>query len=353
VTVPDGRSDGDTDGGGTDGGGTDDGSTDDSPGSGHQELPPDERELLAAFDRLSPEGSLRWGFDDAMRRVKASVAEVPDLQPWPGLPDDLWERGRSARVGERFVGDVAGVLAGLLADDARRSATEAVSTANRATWDALRYLEARLGRLEARLDPIGLVPSLPDLPAPEVGGRLADVLRFLRPSEGPGTGTTRTVVVGELGDRTLWDGISTGADHDDRVRGVDPRAAVVWRSWSAAGSGTDVVTAEIDAYLGSLEDDSVGAVVLSGCIDRFDLARKIELVGEALRVTAPGGRLVLLIGDQAAWEASLAPPVRDLLPSRPFHPETWELLLRHRGVSPRMLPPDGGTASAILAVVDS
>ncbi len=330
---------------------SDDGTGDaDAGGAGSTELPPDERELLAAFDRLSPEGSLRWGFDDAMRRVKPSAAETPELHPWEGLPDDLWERGRSARIGGRFVGDVAGVLAGLLAEDARRAALEAVANANLAAWDALRYLAARVEQLEARTDPAGLGPSLLALPVPDVGGRLGDVVRFVWP---PGERPTanRTVVVGELGDRTLWDGLAAQARNDRRVRGVDPRAAVVWGCWRAAGPDTELVTAEVVAHLRTLDADSVGAVVLSGCADRVDLAAKLELVDEALRVTAPGGRLVVLVDDQSAWDASLAPEVRDLLPGRPLHPRTWELLLRHRDVQAHMLPPDGGSISAILAVV--
>ena len=114
--------------------------------------------LLAAFDRLRPQGSLRWCFDDAMRRL-----EHPDHEssagalPWPGLPDDLWERGRSARIGHRFAGDVATVLADILAADARAAADAAVSSLSgdrfEAAFHALRYLAARVEALEARIDP--------------------------------------------------------------------------------------------------------------------------------------------------------------------------------------------------------
>ncbi|MGH9078640.1 MAG: hypothetical protein ACRDYE_00930, partial [Acidimicrobiales bacterium] len=72
----------------------------------------DEQALLAAFDRLSPQGGLKWGFDDAMRRIAHPESDATAPR-WPGLPDDLWERGRSARIGRRFVGDVAGVMAEL------------------------------------------------------------------------------------------------------------------------------------------------------------------------------------------------------------------------------------------------
>jgi hypothetical protein len=103
-----------------------------------------DEELLAAFERLSPQGSLRVGFDDALRRVdQPDVDSAAMAPPWSGLPDDLWERGRSARIGQRFVGDVAGVLADILAADARTAADAAVTAVNGdrfvATWDALRF----------------------------------------------------------------------------------------------------------------------------------------------------------------------------------------------------------------------
>lgn len=43
-------------------------------GSEDRPLGPDERALLDAFDRRSPQGGLQWGFDDAMRRI-----EHPDI----------------------------------------------------------------------------------------------------------------------------------------------------------------------------------------------------------------------------------------------------------------------------------
>ena len=93
-------------------------------------MAPADAELLAAFERMSPQGSLAWGFDDAMRRiVHPDAVSTTGADPWPGLPDDLWMRGRSARIGQRFVGDVAGVLADLLATDARTVASAAVAEA--------------------------------------------------------------------------------------------------------------------------------------------------------------------------------------------------------------------------------
>ncbi len=85
--------------------------------------------------------------------------------PWQGLPDDLWERGRSARIGQRLVGDVVGAMADLLAADARSAAEEVAGAVNVAVWDALRYLAARVEVLEARIDPLGLEAA--EWPGPE------------------------------------------------------------------------------------------------------------------------------------------------------------------------------------------
>jgi hypothetical protein len=105
-------------------------------------------------------------------------------------------------------------------------------------------------------------------------------------------------------------------------------------------------------HLRSLPDASRGCIVLAGCIDRCDLARKVDLVDEARRVVASGGTLVLLVTDQAAWDASLDPVVRDLLPGRPLHPETWLAVLAHRGVAgPRWLRPPSGSVHAVVAEV--
>ena len=157
-----------------------------------------------------------------MRRI-----EHPDLDsasgvaPWPGLPDDLWERGRSARIGQRFVGDVAGVLADILAADARSVADAAVSSVNVAVWDALRYLAARVEILEARTDPLGLETAEWPLPVPD-------------PSEWLGghryAGWDRRI----RGDRWWWaksgDGALVAAARASgrRVVGVEPRGGSAW-----------------------------------------------------------------------------------------------------------------------------
>ena len=120
-----------------------------------------EAELLAAFSRLAPAGSHRWNFEESMSRLNPQPPPDPSavLPPWGGLPDDLWARGRSAQVGQRMMGDVVAALADVLAADSRAATAAALGgrvEASRqqftAAWDALRYLAARVDRLEQPAD---------------------------------------------------------------------------------------------------------------------------------------------------------------------------------------------------------
>ncbi len=285
----------------------------------------DEQALLAAFERLSPQGSLQWGFDDAMRRLAHPETDVT-VPAWPGLPDDLWERGRSARIGRRFAGDVAGVLAELLAADARASAAAASAGVNVATWDALRYLAARVEALEAGQDPVALEAAELPLSPPDLTGPADEVESLLGSAD-----RSATVVVGECGDGALVRRLQKSGW---RVEGVEPRAASVWGGFTPDGTqtGRAITIAEVLGHLRTVPPDARAGVVLAGCVDRLGLAAKVRILEEAARVTRPGGTVVVLVTDQSAWDEALDPPARDLAPGRPLHPETWLLLFRRSGL---------------------
>lgn len=301
----------------------------------------DERALLSAFDRLSPQGSLRWGFDDAMRRIAQPETDV-STQPWPGLPADLWDRGRSARIGRRFAGDVVGVMAELLANDARAVAADVAAGVNAATWDALRYLAARVEALERVADPLDLEAAELSIRPPDLGGWATHVDSLLGPADG-----ARPVLVGECGNATL---VQQLHDAGWRVEGVEPRAASAWEGLNPVGgavhhSGDDavgnasretssvtLVIADVLHHLRTVPPQARAGVVLAGCVDRFALEAKVALLDEAVRCTTRGGTVVVLVTDQAVWDEMLDPPSRDLAPGRPLHPETWSLLMRRLGL---------------------
>jgi SAM-dependent methyltransferase len=306
----------------------------------------DERELLAAFDRLSPQGSLRWGFDDAMGRIEhAELNSATSAVPWRGLPDDLWERGHSARIGQRFVGDVAGVLADILATDARAVADAAVSGVNVAVWDALRHLAARVEILEARVDPLRLEAAEWPLPTPDPSAWLTAVDAWLGPADGDDP-----VVVGESGDGALLAAVRAAGR---TVVGVEPRGASVWRARASvpADPGVDVVFGDVAAHLRTIPADGAAAVILLGCVDRADLVGKLVLVEEAVRITRPGGTVIVLTTDPGVWETTVEVPARDLLPGRPFHPETWCWMLNRAKADAQWHRPSSGELHAVVAKV--
>jgi hypothetical protein len=306
----------------------------------------DERELLEAFDRLAPKGTPHWLFDDAMRRLSTPGERATWIEPWSGLPADLWDRGRRAKASEGVLGDVVKAVAQNLTeysqrivDDVRRTTPEESTVA-----DAFHQLAARIERLESVVDPLGIRPAELDLPSPDIGEWAAEVPNWLG---GPGA---LPVLVGEIGVHSVLDALVAAGT---AVDSVDPRGARVWALGESAPGRPGQVHAtlsEVIDHLRSLPIDSRSGVVLSGGVDRVTLAGKVDLVDAALRVLVPGGTLVVLTVDQAAWDTGLAPSVRDLLPGRPLHPDAWVLVLERRGLStPEVHVSANGNAHAIVA----
>ncbi|MGD0882107.1 MAG: hypothetical protein ABSB09_11125 [Acidimicrobiales bacterium] len=297
---------------------------DDLPGD---DLPGDETELLAAFDRLAPQGSVRWNFEDAMGRLSSSDRRATSIEPWLGLPADLWERGRGTKASERVMGDVVRVVAQELTEYTQRLVADVRETSAEASpvFDALRFLAARVDQLEAAADPLGMRPAELALATPDVSEWAGSVPSWI------GDRTEGPVVVGELADLSVLEAVAVAGL---TVTGVDPRGATVWAAEAVPGlrGSNGAALADVVRHLQGRPADSLSGVVLSGCIDRVSLGAKVDLVDAALRALAPSGALVLLVSDQEAWDASLSPPVRDLLPGRPLHPETWLAILAHRGL---------------------
>jgi len=325
---------------------TDD-ATGDDEATGGEHGPPDEgRELLEAFDRLAPEGSVHWGFDDAMRRLSSPRERGTWVEPWPGLPTGLWDRGRAARASERVLGDVVTAVAQELTEYAQRIVDDVRRTVpvDTAVFDALRFLSARVERLEESGDPLGIRPAELALPVPDGSAWAATVPSWLAGSGG------EPVVVGELGERSVLDAV---AGTDALVDAVDPRAALAWAVGDVRPGPPGrvrVSVGDVVEHLERLPVASRSGLVLSGCVDRVPLAAKVDLVRGAARVLVSGGTVVLLVTDQGAWDDALEPTVRDLLPGRPLHPDTWTVVLARSGfVDPEVHRAGRGTVHAVVA----
>jgi hypothetical protein len=300
-----------------------------------------EEELLDAFARLAPAGSHRWNFEESMSRLNPQPPPAPPsaVHPWTGLPPEVWAHGRSAQVGQRMVGEVLAAVADLLAADSRATVTDvaqaqALATGHQITaaWDALRFLAARLERLERRGDVVSdLFPDLSgDDPEADVGPWADRLSSWFTPPvvEGP-------VVHGESGDGTLLGALAAAGYQAD---GIEPRAARVW-----ADAGNAVALGEVADRLADRADGELAGLVLSGCIDRLDLPGNLLLIELAMSKTAPGATVAVLPTDQQAWSDARSVTVLDLAPGRPLHPETWTAVFDRVGlVDVHWHPPEGG-----------
>ncbi len=209
------------------------------------------------------------------------------------------------------------------------------------TVRVLHLLDERVSALEAAA-PVELPP--PERGAPVDLGAWADLV-VERLSTAP-VGAPRSVLHAECGSGELLRRLSdAGID----AYGIDPSAdlldqavlATVGADARGVGLGLDVLWADPLDHLRALEDNSLGGLVLSGCVDRIEVGAQRELAALAATKLRPGGAVVVLGITPGAWLArrvGLDGPgpglvEADLAPGRPLHPETWAWMLGSEGLS--------------------
>ena len=89
---------------------------------------------------------------------------------------------------------------------------------------------------------------------------------------------------------------------------------------------------EVAERLGEVGDGELSGLVLSGGIDRLDVPGTLLLAQLAVAKTAPGATVAVLPMDEEAWSIARPVTVADLVPGRPFHPETWTAVLERTGL---------------------
>lgn len=201
-----------------------------------------------------------------------------------------------------------------------------------ATREAFRFLAGRVAALEDASErsriPVDATAWLAE--PPDIDPWVEPVLSYLgaaRRGE-PGTENVTSelpVVHVECGRGDLVRALGSAGL---AASGIEPRGAL---AWSAAQRGVDVDIDEAEGGIGRTPVASLGGVVLSGVVDRRpvgDLVALLHLVGTRLQAGAP----LIVVGSYPGTEATgWSATARDLLPGRPLHPETWELLLGRNG----------------------
>lgn len=353
------------------------------PDPAHEAPPPTFfAELTAAFRRHRPQGSLRWNFagafTDLEKMLGRPVAVDPTGEPTDASTDASTDAPTDASTdasndpaggpapastdgspGRRVVHDVverhflerlkpwvvtqAHAVASRVVTDALVGPVRRIDQGLASTVEAFRFLAARVEAVEAdaerRRHPVeGIAWHVPATP---FGDRTQLAVSWLlaHRKDGP-------VVHAECGDGELLAAlVAAGAP----ALGIEPRGSVAWR---AAEHQVVVRVGPVADVLGELGEASAGAVVLSGVVDRLavgDLVALLDLVHQRL---APGAPVMVAGTTPDAARALWDPVAWDLLPGRPLHPETWEVLLDRAGFTDvSRLDDGGGDGSALFMVI--
>jgi len=260
------------------------------------DLPADfERELDLAFARFAPVHAIGDDFDQVVERAEQS-AFVDVLAP--------------TQSAQPLVGHVKRLIRKAIIWEVRYVAQQ-VSGFSAAITRAVRLLGRRVDALEevapppARLRAAGATAA--SLDAGRWGPTVVAALE----------GVSGRVLHAECGDGAL---VTLLADAGFDAYGVDPVE-------QAAPAGVEVRTDEALDHLDALPDGALGALVLSGCVERLPVGALARLAVVAAAKVAAGGRVVVLSADPRGWERGRSPVEADLASGRPLRSDTWVHLL--------------------------
>jgi hypothetical protein len=285
------------------------------------DVPPDfERQLDRTFASLTPPEATDDDFDGLLARLEAAALI------------DTWPPTVSTRPG---VAQIKRSIARATGFYIRHIASQ-VSSQTRLLVKALRLLSDRVDRIDQN--------------AP---GRRTDLwLDIQRDSSTTHSsvppGNWREVVIGvlqgrdgrvlhaEAGDgRLVSELIEAGFD----AYGVEP---VEETALLASDRAPDIRADDAVSHLRILPVQSLGGLIVSGCVERLPIGALMDLVELAASRLLPGGALVVISTHPAAWARGVSPVCADLAAGHPLHPETWLALLRLAGFSGMTVHLDAG-----------
>lgn len=287
------------------------------------ELPADfERELDLVFARFAPVHAIGDDFAQVLERTEQST-HIDVLAP---------TSSRTPAVG--FVKRVIRKSVGW----EMRYVAQQVSTFAFGVTRAVRLLSERVDDLEQRA------------PGAAAGGRLLALARAAAPPIdvrhwGPVVIDAVRDAPGRVLHAECADGglvahlVGAGVD----AYGVDPAEQV-------PPAGVEIRADEVIDHLRSVADASLGAVVLTRCVELLPIGPLAEMATLVRAKLAPAGVAVVVSARPESWAGVAA----DLAPGRPLHPKTWCELLGAGGVSAMEVveaPAGGEGASTTYAVV--
>lgn len=294
----------------------------DPPGATDEQLSRFLDGLRDHFATYRPQGSAAWNFEAAFQRLEETWGRTFHADRAVRAHDEGTGAVPEPPAGSRSK-RMAGRLGMARAEPSVPKAVEfdRAEEGFDAALEALRFMAARVERLErdaaVRRRPVdGLAWFEPDDVVPLHAARVADAVR--------GDGISGGVLHVECGGGELLVRLGQAGVE---ARGADPRGAL---ALEAAGRGVTAEESEALDALAASAPGSLRAVVLSGVVDREPLPQLLALLDGALRALGAGGLLVVVSrgpGSVGGWAAV----ARDLLPGRPLHAETWELLLQRAG----------------------
>jgi hypothetical protein len=260
-----------------------------------------EHEMDRVFAQFAPVGAVHEDFSAVLDKVDEAAfvdAAVPVASDLPG--------GSTAKRAVRR-------LVGWQLDYVVRQLT----SFHHATARALRRLDQRLAALEEASGAF-TAPVVPNTAA--LDRRWTAVIApELRAAPG-------RVLHADAGRGELVAGlVEAGVD----AYGAEPSSEA---AMLAAGRGLDVRNDAVIDHLRTVPSDGLGAIVLTGCVDR--IARPVQLALAALAASkvAAGGVLIVIATEPEVWVRERPPVEVDLAPGRPLHPDTWCFLLEQAGL---------------------
>lgn len=266
-----------------------------------------ERELDALFESIAPVGA-RFDSVEAVLGQSERIAGFNVSAPTESrLPGGAYvKRGVQRAVGWQF-----------------HFFASQVQALSYSVLRALRLLTERVVELERRLpatDSRSHEFRAARAPLPDLSEWQERILDWC-------AATTERVLHAESGSGALVVALNEkGID----AYGVDPHDDA---GALADAAGLETRTIGVLEHLAALPDASLGALVLTSCVDRFTLGDQLELTAQAARVLASGGRLIVIGTHPRAWALHGDPIHTDLTFGRPLHPETWMHIAGEAGLT--------------------